>query len=193
MQGNFFEICFHGWNFSRWISNIIDIGMTSHIYYLLKNIIINFETLISGCLKYIVWSKIILLISVHIISDSSCPHYNKNSLKPGLLINYAVYKIPFYERTLQKYVYIFVHFLITEHEHYLLNNFEWRNKCNNEHRPEVKNEVLIYIFQDEIAFNIYDISWQHFCINIIDMKLWWCIKVKNCVCMIKGRCSRISS
>lgn len=110
-----------------------------------KNIIINFETLISGCLKYIVWSKIILLISVHIISDSSCPHYNKNSLKSGLLINYAVYKIPFYERTLQKYVYIFVHFLITEHEHYLLNNFEWRNKCNNKHRPEVKNEVLIYI------------------------------------------------
>lgn len=46
MQGNFFEICFHGWNFSRWISNIIDIGMTSHIYYLLKNIIMNFETLI---------------------------------------------------------------------------------------------------------------------------------------------------
>lgn len=145
MQGNFFEICFHGWNFSRWISNIIDIGMTSHIYYLLKNIIINFETLISGCLKYIVWSKIIMLISVHIISDSSCPHYNKNSLKSGLLINYAVYKIPFYERTLQKYVYIFVHFLITEHEHYLLNNFEWRNKCNNKHRPEVKNGVLIYI------------------------------------------------
>lgn len=55
---------------------------------------------------------------MHIISQSSCPHYNKKSLDSGLLIICnAVWKIPFYERTLQKYVlYIFVHLLIAEYE-----------------------------------------------------------------------------